>query len=177
MQWEFAVLNFIAENLRTEFLNSFMAFVTSLGEAGMIWIITAIILITVKPFRKIGLAMLVALFIMQITGNMLLKPWVGRKRPFQVCPGAPVVISPPGGYSFPSGHTYSSFAAATVLFLGNKRLGIPAVLLAAMIGFSRLYLYVHFPTDVLAGMILGILVGSMAWKWVNSATLPGKYWG
>ena len=68
----------------------------------------------------------------------------------------------PKDYSFPSGHTQASFAAATALFTGNKKAGICAYVLAALIAFSRLYLYVHFPTDVLAGVVIGICCGLLS---------------
>lgn len=104
---------------------------------------------------------------MLVLGDNILKPWIARLRPFQVHPKDSLLILAPSGYSFPSGHTFSSFTAATILLWTDKKIGIPAFILASLIGFSRLYLYVHFPSDVLAGIILGLAVGTVTWKIVE----------
>lgn len=165
MNWEFAVLDFIAEHLRTNIGNILFPFISSLADRGTIWIIFSLFLLSQKKTRTIGLAALFSLVLMQIIGNSCIKPLIARERPFIARPEklAYLLIAPPGEYSFPSGHTFSSFAAATPIVLGNKRLGIFALILATIIGFSRLYLYVHFPTDVLGGMLFGILLGTAVW--------------
>ncbi len=170
MNWEYAVLDFIAEHLRTDIGNIFFPFLSSLANGGFIWILFSLLLLLKKETRAIGLAALLSLFFMQFIGNTCIKPLIARERPFIARPEKLVymLIHPPGEFSFPSGHTFSSFAAATAITLGNKKLGIPALILAAAIGFSRLYLYVHFPTDVLGGMIFGILLGTMVWNIVSS---------
>ncbi|MCX4270597.1 MAG: phosphatase PAP2 family protein [Lachnospiraceae bacterium] len=170
MNWEFAVLDFIAEHFRTDIGNIIFPFLSSLADRGMIWILFSLLLLSQKKTRTIGLAALFALICMLIIGNSCLKPLIARERPFIARPEklAYLLIAPPGEYSFPSGHTFSSFAAATTIALGNKKLGIFALILAATIGFSRLYLYVHFPTDVLGGMLLGILLGSIVWSLFSS---------
>ena len=70
------------------------------------------------------------------------------------------LVARPHGWSFPSGHTSSAFAAAFALWLQNRRLGVPALVLAGFIGFTRMYLYVHFPTDILGGVALGLALGA-----------------
>ena len=96
--------------------------------------------------------------------NVLLKPLVGRARPFQSDGSVALLVSSPGDFSFPSGHTGASFAAAAVMFFGRSSLWGWALALAALIAFSRLYLYVHYPSDVLAGALLGILTGWLMWR-------------
>ena len=130
----------------------------------MIWILFSLLLLSQKKTRTIGLAALFALICMLIIGNSCLKPLIARERPF---------IARPEKLAYdlihqPAENTFSSFAAATTIALGNKKLGIFALILAAAIGFSRLYLYVHFPTDVLGGMLLGILLGSIVWSLFSS---------
>ncbi len=172
MAWEFAILDFIAEHMHTEALDQVMKFITSLGNAGAVWIALTAVLLLIPRCRKIGKACALALILMLFTGNLGLKPLVQRLRPYQVLEGIELLIAEPHGYSFPSGHSFSSFAAATAVFIGSRRLGIPALILAALIAFSRMYLYVHFPTDILGGMVLGIACGILSWKILDKL---GKY--
>lgn len=153
---DFAVLDFIQEFFRNSVLDKIFAFITHLGDAGAIWIITGVIMLFFKKYRKCGGLMLVSLAVCAIITLGVIKPLVGRMRPFQFM-GIEPYITPPGGASFPSGHTSSSFTAATSVFLCHKKEGIAAYVLAVLIAFSRLYFYVHFPTDVIAGAILGVV--------------------
>ena len=108
---------------------------------------------------------------------MILKPLIARLRPFTVNTAIELLIPPPSDFSFPSGHTFASFASATAILKNNRRLGIPAIILAVLIAFSRLYLYVHYPTDVFFGLLLGILAGLIgnfaAGKLSSRLHLPG----
>lgn len=167
MDWEFVVLDFIQNYLTSAFGDIFMPFVSSLGNGGLIWIFIGVLLLTRKKYRKGGIAVLLGLLVMLVLGDNILKPWIARLRPFQVHPKDSLLILAPSGYSFPSGHTFSSFTAATILLWTDKKIGIPAFILASFIGFSRLYLYVHFPSDVLVGIILGLAVGTVTWKIVE----------
>ena len=112
-----------------------------------------------------------ALILGLIVCNMILKPWVARIRPYdlqeQLGNIIPLLIERQHDFSFPSGHTIASFEAATVLMLHNKKLGIPALILACLIAFSRLYLYVHYPTDVITSVILGTAFGFLGNWLVN----------
>lgn len=164
MNWEFIVLDFIAEHMHTRVLDQMLAFITHLGDAGVLWIVLTILLFLIPRYRKIGKASALALLMMLFIGNKGLKPLIGRMRPFQVREGISLLIGAPHGYSFPSGHTFAAFASATAIYIGNKKLGIPALILAGLIAFSRLYFYVHFPTDILGGMTLGIICGILSWK-------------
>ena len=103
-----------------------------------------------------------------VAGDCILKPLFARPRPCDVNTAITILVKRPHGHSFPSGHTASAFAAAFALWLQNRKLGVPALVLAAFIAFTRLYLYVHFPTDVLGGLVLGIALGFFASWLVDS---------
>ncbi len=154
---DFSILNFIQETMRCDFLDFVMKYISYIGELGAIWIVLAIVLLCFRKTRSTGVMILCAVFIGGLIGEIGLKHLIARPRPFVTNPDVVLSVSPPSGYSFPSGHSCSSFAAATVLFVKNKKIGIPAVILACLIVFSRLYNYVHYPSDVICGMILGIL--------------------
>ena len=153
------LLDQIQQYLANDFLNLLLPRVSSLGDAGLIWIVLSVLLLLFPKTRKAGLASGIALLFMLVTGNMILKPLVARLRPFAVNTAVELLIPPPTDFSFPSGHTYASFASASAIFRNSRRIGIPALILASLIAFSRLYLYVHYPTDVLFGILLGILAG------------------
>lgn len=110
----------------------------------------------------------ISLLIESLCCDILLKPLIARTRPFDVNGAIQLLISRPAGFSFPSGHTGASFAAASALYFSKNRLWIPGVILAALIAVSRLYLYVHYPTDVLTGVLLGITAGWLGSKIVSS---------
>lgn len=152
---DFAILDFI-QNLRCDVLDYVMSFITHLGDAGAVWIVMGVVMLFFKKYRKCGIIVLVSLAVCAVITSGVIKPLVGRLRPFQIM-GVEPYINPPMGSSFPSGHTSSSFTAAFSIFLCHKKEGIAALVLAVLIAFSRLYFYVHFPTDVLAGGVLGVL--------------------
>ncbi len=158
---EIEILKKIAE-MRNDILNAIMIGITSLGNAGIFWIILALVLVCIKKTRKVGFAMAISLILSLIFTNVLIKNIVDRPRPFEYDETLKLLISRPIDSSFPSGHSSASVAAAVAIFVNNKKYGIPAIILALLIAFSRLYLSVHFPTDVLAGVILGIIYGVTA---------------
>lgn len=160
---EFAILNAV-QGMRNPFLDWLMPLVSSLGNGGILWILAAAILLCMKRTRRWGVAMAAALILGFVTGNVILKPLVGRARPFEVVKGIELLIAAPKDFSFPSGHTLSSFAAASALFCRNRKWGAAALGMALLIAFSRLYLYVHYPTDVLGGMVLGVLAGILGYR-------------
>ena len=152
------VLNFVQEHFRNSFMDTIMPVITSLGNSGIVWILITIVLIAMKRYRKYGYMLALALIITLVVGNITLKPLIARTRPFDANDLKNILlIEAPTDYSFPSGHTMSSFAAAIVLIYMDKKVGIIAMILAVLIAFSRLYLYVHYPSDVFVGMILGVL--------------------
>ncbi len=159
--FDLPLLDWIASNLRCGFLDFIMPLITVLGDAGAFWIGAAVVLLFIPKYRKIGLSMGVALIMGLLVCNVTMKPLIARIRPYDyqlVHFGREIslLIAAPHDFSFPSGHTLASFEAATALLIGNRKLGIPAMILAGLIAFSRLYLYVHYPTDVLFSVGLGI---------------------
>lgn len=168
--FETEILNFLHNHLSCRFLDAVMPVITRFGDKGIFWIAVALVLLVFKKQRKNGTAMAVALITGFILGNLLLKNVVCRIRPydFNADIRPQLLIKELSDYSFPSGHTLASFEAATVLMMGNRRLGIPALILAFLIAFSRLYLYVHYPSDVLAGALLGTVIGIASYKITDS---------
>ncbi len=154
-----AVMDFIQTNLRCDLLDAAMPLVTGLGNGGVVWIACSLLLLLFPKTRKAGAAMAVSLCLEAIFCDVLIKPFVARLRPCDVDTAVQLLIPHPKGFSFPSGHTGASFAAASSLFFNRAGMWPAALILAVFIGFSRLYLYVHYPSDVLAGALLGILLG------------------
>lgn len=153
MAIEFGILDWI-QSRRTPFLDSFMVLVTRLGDGGTILIVMAALLMAFPQTRKEGAAVAVALLIETVVCNIVLKPMVGRIRPCDIA-NVELLIPRPTDFSFPSGHAGASFAAAIALMFCASRLSTPGMALAALISVSRLYLYVHFPSDVVAGAMVG----------------------
>ena len=158
LELEFSILYFI-QGLHTPFLDRFMTAVTSLGDKGWFFIVLGIILFCFKWTRKMGAAVLLSLAAGGLIGNVVLKNLVMRDRPCWIDESVRLLIQNPKDFSFPSGHTLASFETAVSIFLYNRKWGVPVLVLASVIALSRLYLFVHFPTDVLSGMALGIFIG------------------
>lgn len=167
MQIEFDILNFIQQNMKNDILTPILKAISYMGNAGIIWIIIALLFILIKKYRKIGITMCIGLVLCLIIGNGILKPLIARTRPYdlEINSNILIQIEKPNDYSFPSGHTLAAFTSAVIILLYNKRLGIFAIILASLMAFSRLYFYVHFPTDVLGGIILGIAFALIS-KWI-----------
>ncbi len=154
------ILLWIQEYLRNDFLTPIMIFVTSLGNAGIIWILITVLLLLSKKTRKVGILSVCALLGSLLINNMILKNLVARVRPYEVVNGLHLLIEKQVDWSFPSGHTGSSFASAVVLYRNlPRKYGVLALVLAALIAFSRLYVGVHYPTDVLVAVITGSVIG------------------
>ncbi len=157
---DFSILYWIQENIRCAFLDVILPFFSTICNNGEIWIASAIVLLFFKKYRRYGMFLLVALLLGSLIGNEIIKPLVGRVRPCNAVTALPdMLVGVPSSFSFPSGHTVSSVVGATVLTRANKKFGYAAIPVAALIAFSRLYVFVHFPTDVLAGAILGFAIG------------------
>ena len=164
VSFDLPILDWIAANLWCPVLDTVMPIITMFGDGGIFWIAISVILLFTRKHRKTGLSMAFALSMGLLVCNIILKPGVARIRPydFQMTYFAKEIQLIAGGmhdFSFPSGHTIASFEACTALMLGNKKFGIPATVLAVLIAFSRLYLYLHYPTDVITSIALGILFG------------------
>ncbi len=162
--FDLPILEWIAANLYSGFGDWIMPIITLFGDAGIFWIACAVALLFIPKYRKVGLAMGAALAMGLVVCNITMKPLIARPRPYDYIremaeygyKNIQLLVATPHDFSFPSGHTLASFEAATVLLINDKRLGIPAMILAVLIAFSRLYLYVHYPTDVIFSVFLGI---------------------
>jgi len=157
---DLSIMNYIYER-RKQWINTVMKLITISGNAGFIWFLIAFLFVLFKKY-KIAVALLLSLTIFVLLGNILLKNLIRRKRPFQV-QSYKTIIHKPCDYSFPSGHAYSSFAAATVLICCCGIWAIPAVLLALAIAFSRIYFCVHYPSDIVCSLLLGIGTGILSY--------------
>lgn len=162
--FDLPILDWIAANLRCAFLDAVMPVITLLGDGGVFWILVAVALLFFPKYRKVGLGMGAALILGVLVCNVTMKPLFARIRPYDYQlehygKTIELLISAQHDFSFPSGHTLASFEAATVLAIHNRKVGIPALILACLIAFSRLYLYVHYPTDVLFAVAMGIGFG------------------
>lgn len=163
MNFDFGILDFIQANMRSDFFDAVMPFITRLGDAGIIWILATLVLLAVPKTRKVGIAAAASLLLEVVCCNLLLKPLVARTRPYDINTAIQLLIQRPLDFSFPSGHTSAAFAVVSALFFSKNRLWILGSILAVLIAFSRLYLYVHFPSDVFVGALIGIASG-----WIGS---------
>lgn len=161
MSFDFQVLYFIREHLSNPVFDFLMPLLSFITEGGVVWFTVALVFIFVpqlkEKYRPCGIMMIIAMAAAFLCSEVVLKNMVCRVRPCYIDTTIQMITDKPSGYSFPSSHTSSSFAASTVLFLNNKKIGGYALAFALLVAFSRLYLFVHFPTDVLAGMAIGIL--------------------
>lgn len=167
--FEIGILDFIQDHLGCAFLDKAMPIVTLLAEGGIFWITVAVAMLFFKSTRKTGLTIGMALVMGLLVCNVTLKPLVGRIRPYDVNTSFPLLVDRLSDYSFPSGHTLASFeAAVTLMICDRRRFGYAALALAFLVAFSRLYLYVHYPTDVLMSIILGTLFALLSYFAVNA---------
>ena len=155
--WDLSVLDAL-QGCRTAGLDAFFSAVTHLGDGGILWIAFTLVLLCIPKTRRLGLCAAFALIFDLLLCNICIKPLVGRVRPYAIR-DVVLLVRAPTDASFPSGHAAAAFSAASALAWRRSRLAIPAVILACVIAFSRLYLYIHYPTDVLAGIALGALCG------------------
>lgn len=170
-----AILLWVQNNLRRDWLNPIVLFITNLGTAGFLWICISIYLCLDKKRRKIGLTCGLALVLYLLVGNILCKNIFHRPRPFAAIEGLNALGRLPRGYSFPSGHTGSSFAVSFILYvlMGEKK-GLIFLILAGLIGLSRIYIGVHYLSDVIFGAILGIGIGILSMKIVYEVMVRKK---
>ena len=155
--WDFSVLYFLQENIRTDFLDGVAAILSVAFNAGIVWFVICALMAIPKKSRSAALMVLCAVVLAFVIGELTMKNIICRVRPCNVDTDILLAVSRPSSYSFPSGHSGSSFAAATAIFLWNKKWGIPALVLAMIVALSRVYLFVHYPTDVMVGAVFGAL--------------------
>lgn len=151
------ILFWVQSNLHNSFLDRIMVLITSLGDLGILWISISIVLILTKKYRIIGILTFATLILNTLLGDIILKHIFYRPRPFNMLNGLDIIIHKPISYSFPSGHTSASFAAALMLgyYIRNYRWCFYVA--AILIAISRIYLLVHYPTDVFCGILLGCI--------------------
>ena len=154
MRLDWTILHEIRAFLTCSLLDMLMPKITMLGNSGAVWILAAGGLLCTKKYRKYGIILLAGLAMGVLVGNVFLKHLIARPRPCWLDQSVPLLIAVPNDYSFPSGHTLASVIGATILTAADRRFGIIAIPLAILIAFSRLYLYVHFPSDILGAVIL-----------------------
>lgn len=174
LEFDLRVFQWI-QSIQNGFLDAIMVGVTTLGNAGAIFIVLGFVLLFTKKYRKAGLSVLVALVIMLLCNDLFLKEFFGRVRPFNLYESDPIkyadwglkyifpdLVYKPSSYSFPSGHTASAFAAAVAVLWNNRKIGIPVFIFSSIMGFSRIYVQVHYCSDVIGGLISGAICALIA---------------
>lgn len=183
----------IQQALNADWLTPIMKLITMLGEDGIFWIAVCLVLLLFRRTRRLGVICTVSLLFTFIACNLCLKPAVDRIRPWVTFQMVNPMLPPPGDASFPSGHSANAMGPAWAMFLATMsvrtaegrsydevrclgwkgdgvsprmmhRLGIAAVVLAVLIGISRLYLGMHYPSDVACGLLLGMIVATAVYR-------------
>lgn len=167
---EFAILDFI-QTLRNPILDQIIVFITSLGNDGILNFIMLGLLLINKKTRRLGIVLGVAMIINYLITNLTLKPLVARTRPYDINTSIVLLVDRLSSYSFPSGHSAAAFTLASSFYFNKNKFGKWLFIFAIIMAFTRLYLYVHFPTDVLAGAFIGIFNGYMANIIVNKISI------
>ena len=171
---DWSILEWIQEVFKSDFSDFFFKNITVLGNAGIFWILMSIAMLFSKKYRKHGIAALVALILQLIIINLIVKNAVARSRPFTLDPSITLLLKAPTDYSFPSGHTFCSVIGAYMATRANWKFGLFAIPIAVMIAFSRLYLQVHFPSDVVSGAVMGLLLAVITLYVTNKVYLKRK---
>lgn len=164
--FDYSILDWF-NSIHNPVLTEIFKILTYIGEFGAVWLLAAVIFIINKKTRYIGITILVAALLSLIVSNGIIKNLVARSRPCWLHPEVKLLIPNPWDYSFPSGHSSNGFACASAIYAWNRKYGTAALILATLIAVTRMYFYVHFPTDILAGMILGIIFGITAYHIVR----------
>ena len=166
--FDLPILDWIQANIQCAFLDTTMPVITHMGSAGFL-IVFAVFMMLLKKYRKTGFSVALAMVFGLVICNIILKPGIHRIRPYdyqeQMGIMINLLIEKQHDFSFPSGHTIATFEAATAIFLNHKKLGTVCLVLASVIAFSRLYLYIHYPTDVFTSIVLGVVLAILA-NWV-----------
>ena len=156
------ILLWIHEHLRFAALTPVMRVLSLLGDKGAFWIALSLILLVFRRTRRLGVCCVVSMALTFLVVNCAIKPLIARTRPYDLFSEIQILTHTERDFSFPSGHSANSFAVAWILYrMAPKKYGIPAVVLAALIAFSRLYVGVHYPTDVLAGTAIAIALAEL----------------
>ncbi|MGI6361719.1 MAG: phosphatase PAP2 family protein [Bacillota bacterium] len=165
--WDMFIVNFINTNLHSFIGDFLMILFSRLGSGGLIWIAAALLLLISKQYRFFGALLLISLLLSVVFSEGLLKNIIARDRPFIANPQIKLLIPPLDSFSLPSSHAVSSFAAAFIVRQVNKNLGLIAYIMATIIAFSRIYLAMHYPTDVIIGFLLGTGIAFIVYTLFN----------
>ena len=149
------ILKYVQDHCHNRFTDFFFTFLSRMGNGGAVWFCFALYLLADFHQKRYALLLFFSIALSHLI-SQILKPIIGRPRPVVTFPGRRLLIHTPGGYSCPSGHSATSFAAATVLCMAGRQFGIAALLLAFGIAFSRIFLFVHYPSDTMIGAALGV---------------------
>ena len=166
-EFELKILDFIADKTSSPFFDKVMPIITAFGDHGIFWMALTVLLLIFRKTRPLGLSMAISLALGFICGNLITKNLVARVRPYELNSSVSLLVKKLSDYSFPSGHTLVSFESAVCIFIRYKKTGVAALIFAAAIAFSRLYLYVHYPSDVLTGMVFGTVFAVIGSAIVN----------
>lgn len=168
---------FIQEKMRADWLTPPVRFFTMLNNSGLLVIGTVLLFLIFRKYREVGMVMGISLALEFILNNLILKPLIARPRPYEVSEAVVLLVERASDYSFPSGHTGSAFAISIVLWLLLSKkaglMGIVAIFLSILMGLSRLYVGIHYPSDVIGGVFLGIATAFLA-VWINKKYFENK---
>lgn len=168
LEWDASVLLWIQENMRTDLMTIIMKAITRLGNGACLWIVLAIMFLVIGKTRKVGVTSVLALVITFVVVNLGIKNMVARTRPYEVVEGLINLVDKQKDFSFPSGHAAHAFAVGVViLILMPRKVGVPIFVIAILMAYSRLYIGVHYPTDVIAGILLGTAIALISIFIVN----------
>ena len=180
VSFDIPILDWIQAQLQSPLMDKIWPIVNLFGEGGIFWIALAMIMLVSPKTRRTGVSMGIAMALGVLICNIIMKPLIARPRPYDFVvdvlgrPMPDLLVEIQHDYSFPSGHTIASFEACTALMENNSRLGVPSVILAIGIAFARLYLYMHYPTDVFVSVVLGIIFGIIG-SWAAKKITPKFY--
>ena len=164
---EIAILDFIQTLFKSPLMDRIMVLITTLGNEGILYYIILALLLLNKKTRKLGVILGISMLLNHIFSNMTLKPLFARTRPFDVNTAVEIIIKKPSSYSFPSGHTAQAFTTAFAFLFAKSKFTKPMFVFACIMAFTRLYLYVHYPTDILGGIVCGLISGYIGYKLVE----------
>ena len=159
VKFDKSVMEWIQQHLKTRRMDRLMLWATRMGDGGALWLLISFLLLCREKTRHAGFALVFCVVICAAVGNLAIKPIFRRTRPCNLNFSLPLLLKRPVDSSFPSCHTLTSFAAAVTVCQTGGFLGAAAFFLASLISFSRMYLYVHYPSDVLIGAVIGVAAG------------------
>ena len=164
---EIAILDLIQTIFKSPLMDRIMVLITTLGNEGILYYIILALLLVNKKTRKLGVILGISMLLNHILSNMTLKPLIARTRPFDINTAVEIIIKKPSSYSFPSGHTAQAFTTAFAFLFAKSKFTKPMFIFACIMAFTRLYLYVHYPTDIIGGIICGLVCGYIGYVLVD----------